>query len=160
MTDHRAAVVGICKAYPPFQTFPVVYTHYSRAVGFVPRERRVLSFVLAEGEPGLAPREVCDRIRRQTGLQALTRQEFAWKTIRYYIRWTGIPVNFGITVGLGFIVGAAVAGQTVYLFTVENLKQFGALKAMGLGNGRILGMVLLQALVVGSIGYGLGMGMT
>ena len=38
---------------------------------------------------------------------------------------TGIPINFGITVVLGFIVGTAIAGQTFYLFTVENLKQFG-----------------------------------
>ena len=61
-------------------------------------------------------------------------------------------------VALGFVVGAAIAGQTFYLFTVENLKQFGALKAMGVNNWRIVGMSLLQALVVGSIGYGLGVG--
>jgi putative ABC transport system permease protein len=61
-------------------------------------------------------------------------------------------------VTLGFIVGAAIAGQTFYLFTVENLKQFGALKAMGVSNLRLLGMSLLQALVVGGIGYGLGIG--
>src|SRR5262249_36409337 len=103
--------------------------------------------------------EVCRRITEQTGLQALTGDEFAWKTILYFIRWTGIPVNFGITVALGFIVGVAIAGQTFYLFTVENLKQFGALKAMGVNNVRIVRMILLQALVVGLIGYGIGMGL-
>jgi putative ABC transport system permease protein len=159
MNDHRALVVGLCKASPPFQTFPVIYTRYSQATQFAPRERNLMSFVLAEAEPGLRPHEVCARIHQQTGLQALTREEFTWKTISYYIHWTGIPVNFGITVALGFIVGAAVAGQTFYLFTLENLKQFGALKAMGLTNARILGMILLQALVVGSMGYSSGMGM-
>ena len=73
---------------------------------------------------------------------------------------TGILPNFGITIALGFIVGTAIAGQTFYLFTLENLKQFGALKAMGVSNRRLTGMVLLQASVVGLIGYGLGMGMT
>jgi putative ABC transport system permease protein len=73
---------------------------------------------------------------------------------------TGIPVNFGITIALGFIIGVAIAGQTFYLFTIENLKQFGALKAMGLSNIRIVGMILLQALVVGLIGYGIGVGIT
>ena len=53
----------------------------------------------------------------------------------------------------------AVAGQTFYLFTLENLKQFGALKAMGVSNGRIVGMILLQALVVGGVGYGVGIGL-
>jgi putative ABC transport system permease protein len=32
-----------------------------------------------------------------------------------------------------------VAGQTFYLFTIENLKQFGALKAMGVTNLRLIG---------------------
>jgi putative ABC transport system permease protein len=72
---------------------------------------------------------------------------------------TGIPINFGITVALGFIIGAAIAGQTFYLFTLDNLKQFGALKAMGVGNWSIIGMVLLQGLVVGALGYAIGIGM-
>jgi putative ABC transport system permease protein len=68
-------------------------------------------------------------------------------------------VNFGITVALGFIVGAAVVGQTFYIFVLENLRQFGALKAMGVSNGTILRMVLLQALIVASIGYAIGIGL-
>ena len=55
-------------------------------------------------------------------------------TIDYYLRYTGIPFNFGITALLGFLVGTAIAGQTFYNFTIENLKQFGALKAMGMTN--------------------------
>ena len=54
--------------------------------------------------------------------------------IKYYLMYTGIPINFGITVFLGFLVGTAIAGQTFYNFTIENLKQFGALKAMGATN--------------------------
>src|SRR5262249_13586887 len=61
---------------------------------------------------------------------------------------------------LGFVVGAAVTGQTLYLFTVENLKQFGALKAMGIPNGSLLRMILLQGLLIGGIGYGLGVGLS
>jgi putative ABC transport system permease protein len=158
MNDHRAVLVGICKSSPTFQSFPIIYTAYSQATQFVPRERKLMSFVLAQPQEGVSSEVVCRRIQEQTGLQALTRQQFVWKTISYYLRRTGIPINFGITVALGFIVGAAIAGQTLYLFTVENLKQFGALKAMGVSNLRIIGMCLLQALVVGAIGYGLGVG--
>jgi putative ABC transport system permease protein len=158
INERRAVVAGICKASAPFQTLPVVYSRYSQAVRYAPRERSRLSFVLVKGRPGVADRELCRRIHEQTGLQALTRDQFAWKTIRYFLGSTGIPVNFGITVVLGFIVGVAIAGQTFYLFTVENLKQFGALKAMGVSDGRLVGMILLQAAVVGGIGYGTGMG--
>ncbi|HEV7222937.1 MAG TPA: ABC transporter permease [Pirellulales bacterium] len=158
MNDHRAVLVGICKARHTFQTFPIVYTRYTQAVGFVPAERKVLSFILAEPEPGLGSPEVCRRIAEQTGLLAMPRADFSTKTIWYFLQKTGIPINFGITVLLGFIVGTAIAGQTFYLFTIENLKQFGALKAMGAGNLRLMGMILFQALVVGAIGYGLGIG--
>jgi putative ABC transport system permease protein len=160
MNERRAVLVGICEASAPFQTSPVVYTRYREAVQFSLSQRHQLSFVLAKAEAGQAPRDVARRIAEQTGLQALSGQDFAWKTIVHYLRNTGIPANFGITVALGFVVGAAIAGQTFYLFTVENLKQFGALKAMGLSNGRLVGMILTQGLVVGALGYGCGMGLT
>jgi putative ABC transport system permease protein len=159
INEKRAVVVGICKASAPFQTLPVVYSRYSQAVRYAHRERSQLSFVLVKARPGVPSRELCRRIDAQTNLLALTGDEFAWKTIGYYLGSTGIPVNFGITVVLGFIVGVAIAGQTFYLFTVENLTQFGALKAMGVTNGRIVRMILLQALVVGVLGYSAGMGL-
>ena len=159
MNDRRAVIVGITTASKTFQSFPIIYTRYSQAVLFAPRERKVLSFVLADPAPGVPAEEVCRQIEAQTGLQALTRQEFTDKTIRYYLAKTGIPINFGITVFLGFLVGTAIAGQTFYLFTVENIRQFGALKAMGTSNWTILGMVLFQALQVGIVGYGVGVGL-
>jgi putative ABC transport system permease protein len=61
-------------------------------------------------------------------------------------------------VALGFIVGTAIAGQTFYNFTLDNLRHFGALKAMGASNGMLLRMILLQSVIVGVIGYGLGVG--
>jgi putative ABC transport system permease protein len=159
MNDRRAVIVGVCKISQPFQTFPVLYARYSQAVKYVPRERNVLSFVLAKAAPGEDPTELCQRIEERTALTAKTSDEFFWYNIWYFIRNTGIPINFGITVALGFIVGAAIAGQTFYLFTLDNLKQFGGLKAMGASNLRLVGMILSQAAVVGIVGYGLGIGM-
>jgi putative ABC transport system permease protein len=158
MNDHRAIVVGVCRASRTFQTFPVVYTRYSQAIEYAPSERKVLSFILADGEPGVPTNEVCRRIHEQTGLKALSRQQFMDVTEHYFMEKTGIPFNFGIVVALGFIVGAVISGQTFYMFTIENIKQFGALKAMGTSNLRIVRMVLLQAFQVGLIGYGIGVG--
>lgn len=160
MNDRRAVIVGVCKVQQPFQTFPMVFTRYSQAVQFVPRERNVLSFVLAKAKRDASPDDLSRRITEQTGLLGLTVDGFFWHNIGYFLKNTGIPINFGITVGLGFIVGAAIAGQTFYLFTIENLKQFGNLKAMGVTNPRLVGMILLQAVVVGAVGLGLGLGMS
>lgn len=159
MNDHRVRLVGICDASAPFTTFPVVFTRYSQALGYVGRERNLLSFVLVKPLRGVAISELSQRIEAATGLKAMSGSQFGWATIVYYLRHTGIPVNFGLTVMIALIVGTVVAGQTFYIFTIENLKQFGALKAIGVSDRRIVGMILLQALVVGAIGYSLGMGM-
>ncbi|MCY2959332.1 MAG: ABC transporter permease [Planctomycetota bacterium] len=158
LNDHRAIVVGICRVQRTFQSQPVVYTTYSRATTFAPRERKLLSFVLVGAKAGVEPEELCARIQAATGLAAQTREGFKWTTAMYFLKYTGIPINFGIAVLLGFLVGTAIAGQTFYNFTLDNLKQFGALKAMGAGNATLLRMILLQALLVGMIGYGLGVG--
>ena len=159
MNDHRAIIVGVCEASRTFQSNPVVYTTYSRAKFYAPSERKVLSYILAKADEGRDPTEVADRIRRQTGLAALTGDQFVAKTIDYFMKYTGIPINFGITAFLGFLVGTAIAGQTFYNFTLENLKQFGALKAMGATNFMIVKMIMLQATVVGFLGYGIGTGL-
>jgi putative ABC transport system permease protein len=160
MNDHRAVVVGICNASINYQILPVFYTRYRQAVQYVPQERRVTSAVLVTAEPGVPLEELCRRIESRMGQQALTRQQFAWKTASQYIRGTCIMPLLGTTVALGFFVGCAIAGQTFYSFTLENLPQFGSLKAMGASNRRLVGMVLVQGWLVGAIGYGLGMGLT
>ena len=174
MNDHRAIIVGVCEATRTFQSNPVIYTKYSRAKLFIPQERKLLSYVLASVylEAGLSRdnpadkakidariSEVGAKIKAQTNLRARSSQEFIWDTINYYLVYTGIPINFGITAFLGFLIGTAIAGQTFYNFTLDNLKQFGALKAMGATNSRIVAMILLQACVVGLLGYGIGVGL-
>jgi putative ABC transport system permease protein len=159
INDKRIVIVGICEASPPFITNPIVFTRYSIAKQISPGERNQMSFILAKAQDGITPEQVAEDIQSATGLQALTKTSFQWNSIRYYLQRTGIPINFGITVILGFIIGAAVAGQTFYLFVIENVRQFGALKAIGVTNSQILRMVLLQATVVGTIGFNLGIGL-
>jgi putative ABC transport system permease protein len=159
LNDRQARIVAIAKTRKSFQNIPVVYTTYERALRYVPRERRTLSYVLAKAKDGAAIEEVTRRIRDQTGLGAFTGEEFGWKTIGWVLKNTGIGINFGTTIVLGFIVGMAIAGQTFYLFTVENLRQFGALKAMGTSTVTLARMILLQAFTVGLTGYGVGIGL-
>src|SRR5262249_14769461 len=140
-------------------SLPVMHSRYSEAVNFLGRERTELSFIIARPSAGVTPAELASRIHERTALRARTTQEFMWDCIRYYLQHTGIPVNFGITIAVALVGGAVVAGQTFYLFTIENLKQFGALKAIGVTNVRLIGMILLQAFTAGTLGFSLGTGM-
>jgi putative ABC transport system permease protein len=153
LNGHRAVVVGICKVTQTFQANPVIYTSYSRATAFALQERKLLPFVVAKAKRGQDLHALCERIRRVIGLNAYTSNDFKKRTFMYFLKYTGMPINFLTAVALGFIVAITIAGQTFYSFTLDNLRYFGTLKAMGTTN-----RILLQALMAGAIGYGLGVG--
>lgn len=156
LNDQRAVIRGIADAIPSFTSQVTLYTKYSQALNFVPGTRNRLTFVLAGVRDGETPAVVAKRIEEQTGLKAMPREDFAQAGVDFIIQNTGIPLNFGITVALGFIVGVAIVGLTFSLFIRDNIKQFGALKAIGVTNGKIVRMVIVQASMVGAIGYALG----
>jgi len=159
LNDKRGVVVGISLNTRSFQSQPTIYTTFSRAVQFAPRERKQLSFILVTAAPSEQPQALCDRISQTTGLAAYTRTQFKWKTVMYFVQNTGIPINFGIAVALGFIIGAVITGFMFYSFTLDNLRYLGTLKAMGTRNGTLMQMILVQAITVAVIGFGLGVGL-
>jgi putative ABC transport system permease protein len=159
INDKEARVIGICKSRMSFTGNPYLFTTYDQAVQYAPSTRKMLSCVLAGAQPGEDPKLVARRISQGTGLKAYTKREFFWITVWWYIKNTGIPVAFGATVLLGFVVGLAISSQTFYSFVLENLRNLGALKAMGASDRVLARMVMLQTLTVGLIGYGCGVGL-
>ena len=160
INDRRAIVVGQVAAKRAFLSNPTIYTTYERALEYAPGERKRLTFVVVHCKPGADKKKVARNIERVTDLGAKTTDEFFWSTVVFFLKNTGITINFGITIALGMIVGIAIAGQTFFTFTIENTKQFGALKAMGVSNWKLVKMVMLQAFLVGIIGWGIGVGLT
>jgi putative ABC transport system permease protein len=159
INDQEARIVGICRTERSFLGQPYVYTTYERALQYMPTQRKMLAYVLAEPKPGVSPQEVVKQVNALPGLRAFDHQTFFRETMIWYVKNTGIPVSFGTVVLMGIIVGIAIAGQTFYLFVHDNLRYLAALKAMGAGNLKLIGMVLLQAFSTGFIGYGLGLGL-
>jgi len=164
INDIEARVVGVCKAMRAFTGGPYIWTTYERALQYTPPQRKMLSAVIAAPVEGMSADEAAAMISAQTGLKAYVNREygknendFNTTTIRWFIRNTGIPFSFGTTVVIGFIVGVAIACQTFYAFVLDNLKHLGALKAMGMSNFRLSVMLIIQAVTVGIIGFGLGL---
>lgn len=158
LNDRRAVVVAVVESSPTFVSGPLVFTRYSQALQFTNNGRNQLSFVLAKVSPGYDADAVAETITERTGLKARPSAQFRWENIAYIIGNTGIPISFGTVVMLGIIVGVAVVGLLSNLFVVENLKQFAALKAIGVKNFRLVLMVLLQAGTAGTVGWALGLG--
>ncbi len=159
LNDQRAVIRGVVDSIPTFTSQVTLYTRYSNALNYVPGTRNRLSFVLVRSDGKVTPQALAARITEQTGLKAKTSPEFTRDGIDFIIENTGIPINFGITVVLGVVVGVAIVGLTLSLFIRDNIKQFGALKAIGVTNRKLTVMVTAQSLLVTLIGYGLGLAM-
>jgi putative ABC transport system permease protein len=164
INDIEARVVGICKAMRSFTGGPYLWTTYERALQYTPPSRKMLSAVIAAPIEGMSADDAAAEITRKTGLRAYVNRgfgdnpdDFNTATIWWYVKNTGIPISFGTTVMIGFIVGVAIACQTFYAFVLDNLKHLGALKAMGMTNFRLSLMLVIQSATVGVIGFGVGL---
>jgi putative ABC transport system permease protein len=158
VNDNELRVVGMYDSPASFFWDPILYTTYSRALSISPQERNLMSFVLVKVKDGVSIREVQDRIHERTRFVARTGSEFENLTSTYILAKTGILVNFGMAIGLGLVIGMIVTGQTFFNFTIDNLKYFASLKAMGAGAGTLIRMVLTQVLVATVLAFGLGVG--
>jgi len=158
LNDRRAYVAAVVKDSPKFTSAITFYTRYTQALAYTNNGRNQLSFLLVRSEPGMDPKAVAKNIQEQTGLMALTSADFRQKAVDYVIDNTGIPVSFGTVIALGIVVGVCVVGLMFNLFVLENLRHFAVLKAIGIKNSRLILMVGLQAIVVGFVGYGVGLG--
>lgn len=159
INNQRAVVIGICKITQGFYPQPIIFSALSEFRRFTSIGNNSLSFIAAKTAPDANVEEVCKRLNTYPGINALTREQFKWRIIKTFLE-TGILINFGLSVALGFIVGFSIAGQIFYIMTLENLIYYALIKAVGGTKVMILEMIILQAIIVGIIGFFLGIGAT
>ncbi len=96
--------------------------------------------------------DVAQRINAENpDLQVDTSEEFA-KAIRKEIDESFLPI-IAILVAIGFIVGAAVVGLTIYTATIERSREFGVMKAVGGSPAFLYRIVLSQSAVLTAAGF-------
>ncbi|MGK5594905.1 MAG: ABC transporter permease [Parachlamydiaceae bacterium] len=159
INEKRAIIVGICKITPGFYPQPIFFTAYQDFLNFSAMSPNQLSFIAAKSSTKANINEILKEINAHPGLQGLTSDQFKWRIVESFLK-TGILINFGLSVALGIIIGFSIAGQIFYNMTVENLMYFALIKAVGGTQKMILQMIALQALIVGVLGFLLGIGAT
>jgi putative ABC transport system permease protein len=157
VNDHRGVIIGVGEALMSglFGT-PTLYTTYNRAISDLPTTRFTITYVLVEPKDLADVQYIKDKVK-EFGYLALTQQEFITKNTNYYLYETGLGTNVLIMTLISFIVGLSIAGQTFYTFVLENIEEFGALKAIGAKKSELVSMILFQSAVVGFLGYGFGL---
>lgn len=128
------------------------YDTFARAVG----SAGSTSYLLVRGKPGIEPARLAARL--QAALPATTvqtRRQFA-ESDRRTVSDMSTTFIGGLTL-VGFIIGVAVAGLSLYTSTVVRLREYAILRAIGLNARTLYGIVLQQALTI--VGLGLVVGL-
>jgi putative ABC transport system permease protein len=156
--DRRAVIRGISREVRTFTAAPFVFSSITSALSYDPRYRSdEITYVLARRESGVSAPELRDAIAAEVpSVQVLTSDEFQLKTILYWLLETGIGLTIIMTAVLGIVVGTVIISQTLYAITNDHLPNYATLLAIGFSRKQLVGLVLIQALVLGMIGILVG----
>jgi putative ABC transport system permease protein len=148
-------IVGRTEGGLSFTTMPLAFTSLDVAQSLEPNlYRGRTAYILVKLEPGADADAVASEIRRRLPYNDVyTRDAWANRTRDYWVTSTGLGMNMGLTVFLGILVGVTVVAQTLYAATLEHVREFGTMKAMGASNGHILGLIATQAGAAAIAGY-------
>ncbi|MBI5634406.1 MAG: ABC transporter permease [Nitrospirae bacterium] len=159
LSQSRFRLVGVSQDIRSFTTAPVLFMSYAQAqdlpIGWV--KPGVTSYILAKLKDRTKKDDVVGSLRTLLrDNDVMTSEEFVMRTVRYWTIQTGIGMSFFLTALLGLMIGGAIVGQTIYANTVQHMKEYGTLKAMGAKNEEIYKTIFSQALISAVAGYALG----
>lgn len=153
----RAEVVAMTSGIRSFTTSPIVFTDIRTARSFMPQlGDEPVTYVLVEVEAGEDILAVQQRINALPHLAAYTTSEMSTRTRSYWSTRTGVGAGFFTTAVLGIIVGFVVVGQILYSGTLQYIREYGTLKAMGARNSAVVQVILSQAMISAALGFVVG----
>jgi putative ABC transport system permease protein len=158
---YRARVVGFTHGIRSFTTSPYVFTSFKNAQDYTATREDQTLFILVKVAPGAdvqqVRRDVLDHVK---DVDVFTTAQFSRMTTFYWMFTTGAGVAVLIAAVLGLVVGFVVVAQTIYATTMDHIREYGTLKAMGAPNSYVYKVIMKQAAISAVIGYVLGMGVS
>lgn len=154
----RGRISAITHQHRSFIASPFIFTSLENAYRL---SRRLLpgefTYLVVTPAPGVDMETVLAGLRQIPGIDPLRTRDLAARSQNYWIFRTGAGFAIGFSTLLGFVVGTVIVGQTIYSSTMDRLKEFGTLKAIGASNGDLYRLIFAQALIYAGAGYALGM---
>jgi putative ABC transport system permease protein len=163
INSHRARVVGFTRGIRSFTTSPFVYTSFKNALnyptGHIRDDQTV--YVLVKAAEGVSPSQLKQNLEsRLRDVDVYTTSEFSRSTRFYWMFTTGAGLAVLIAAAMGLVVGVVVVAQTIYATTMDHLKEYGTLKAMGASNGYLYRVLIEQAVLSAVVGHVFAIGIS
>lgn len=135
-----------------------MFTSFKSAQGYatVPEDQTI--FILVNADPSARVTDVRRAlVANLRDVDVVTTGEFSRMTRVYWMFTTGAGVAVLLAALLGLVVGVVVVAQTIYATTMDHLREYGTLKAMGATNGYLYRVIIQQAIISAVFGYALAM---
>jgi putative ABC transport system permease protein len=158
---HRFKIIGKTRDARSFTDAPIVFMDYDSAHRLVPAsDATKTAYIVVKLAPGAGESSVISEIRRRLPHNDVyTAAAWAQKSRAYWVRKTALGLDMYVTVFLGCMVGVVIVAQTLYTSTMDHLREFGTLKAIGGSNADIYGIIARQAVIAAVAGFALGLGL-
>jgi putative ABC transport system permease protein len=154
---NKAKIVGFTRGIRTFTTSPAVFTSFKNAQNYFGLNEDQTLYVLVKAKQGVDLQQL--RAKLETTINDVdvkTKDEFTAKQQFYWMFGTGAGITVLIAAGLGLLVGVVIVAQTIYSATVDHLKEYGTLKAIGASNFYLYKVIITQATISGIVGYAIG----
>ncbi len=161
VNDQRLKIIGKTHEVRSFTTTPVSFVDYELMQSLLPQIlHNRTTYVIVKLAPGADATAIKAEIKRRLPYNDIyTKTEWATRSRDYWVRNTGLGLNIAVTVFLGCLVGVVIVAQTLYSSTMEHIKEFGTVKAIGGSNRDIYAILGKQATIAAVCGYLVGAAM-
>lgn len=157
VNGHRTRVGGFTWGLLPFgPSYTFAEFDYARLLLKSPSDQT--SFVLIGLAKGASAKEVQRTLAaRYPEVKVMTKAEFKGNIVSYLLTRSPIGVSFGSSALMGLIVGFAIVALSMFSAVVDNLREFGTLKAIGATTRDLALLLLTQSVIYGLAGSLIGL---
>ncbi len=158
VNGHKVQVGGFTYGLLPFgPSFAFAGYDLARELTKTPRDQT--NFVLVKVAPGAAPADVAKRLEASLGpeVKVMTKDALVSTIHNYILRATPIGLTFGSSTLFGLIVGFVIVSLSMFSAVVDNLREFGTLKAIGTTTADLAKLLFVQSVTYALMGSFIGL---
>lgn len=159
LNGKKVTVGGITWGLVPFGP-SYAFADYDLSRRLLKTDRDQMSAVLIGVKPGQDPRDVAEKLRAVLpDVLVRTGPEFEQSIRTYILTQTAIGITFGTSTVFALIVGFVIVSLSMLSSVVDNLREFGTLKAVGTTNLDLTKLLFVQSMTYAIIGSVIGLGL-
>lgn len=150
----RAVIAGLVEGIRAIGGVNVI-TSFATARSLAPETRDDVTFYLVRLKPGFDARRVASALEDTAPFPRYSvwlAADFSVRSQSYWLFESGAGIGSGFASLLALLVGVVITSQTLSGAILASIKEFAALRALGVSQRSLRAVVIEQSLWVGSIG--------